>query len=766
MNNSSSAHNFNNIQRKLLLGCSLLLASATTVMAQTAAEDVVLKAIETNPDVQVRWHDFRSAGYAEEASRGGFRPQIGIDAAYGRQRDNFITGNPMNTGFAEIGLTQLLWDGGRTGANVDEFGNIELVRYFELLDTAEQTAVEAMRAYLDVLRFRELVRLAEENLQTHREVYDQVAESVQAGVARAADLEQINGRLALAEANLITEESNLHDVSARYLRIIGDLPPDELRQVELNPDLPDNIYDVLMLAYQHNPKYHAALRNIQASESAIRAQRAERAPRLNLTAAYGVRTRDEFGVRENHTDGRIGLELTYDLYTGGRRPANIRRAVALESSAISLRDRACVDIRQDAQIAFNDLQRIAERLPVLNQHRLSSDRVRTAYQQQFDIGERTLLDVLDSENEFFEASRAWTSASYDQTLAAVRTLGAMGLLLETLNLHRSDLPSLDELGAEPIEVDPTTACPLPPGAEALARSRRAATATPVAAVSEPVVVNEVTLSDQATFELDSAELLPGARETLSELVVAIREGRLLGQIEVVGHTCDLGSAEYNQDLSERRAQAVVDYLRSAGIGAEEITSQGRGQNEPRYPNDSEANRSRNRRVEITFVTEQASTQDLKIGPDGPITDLRQTELPAASADVRGAMNNPSENQNPPEYGDHWPEMRLPRLLPDGLETMESTVKLTVDTDDTEKNAENTSGPFVQVASFSVKANASRLAEDLRAKDHDAFVVTVKADAQPIWAVRVRANRGQEAATLQRELRDQTGLETLIITRSA
>ena len=446
------------LTRSLLLCCSIM-ASATAVQAQTGVEDVVRTALEHNPEMQVRWHDFLSAGHGRDAARAGFRPDVDVNAGYGRQRENYITGRPMNTGFAEVAMTQLLWDGARTRANTDEYSSVELVSYFELLDSAENTALQAMRAYLDVLRQRELLRLAEENLETHREVYDQVAESASAGVARTADLEQINGRLALAETNVINERSNLHDVTARYLRIIGDLPPQQMQDVALEHGLPTTINDTLMQAYQHSPQYHAALRNISAAEAATRGQRAGMMPRVNLIARYGIQDRDEFGFRQSHTDGRIGVELTYDLYSGGRNTANVRRAHELENSAKSLRDRACVDIRQSVQIAYNDMQKIAEQLPILNQHRLSSDRVRTAYKQQFDIGERTLLDVLDSENEYFEASRAWTNASFDETLAAARTLASMGLLLETLSVGRDDIPSLADLGAEPMQVDPASACP-------------------------------------------------------------------------------------------------------------------------------------------------------------------------------------------------------------------------------------------------------------------------------------------------------------------
>ncbi|MEE4639827.1 MAG: Ig-like domain-containing protein [Wenzhouxiangella sp.] len=161
---------------------------------------------------------------------------------------------------------------------------------------------------------------------------------------------------------------------------------------------------------------------------------------------------------------------------------------------------------------------------------------------------------------------------------------------------------------------------------------------------ERAVATEVTLAEQATFGLDSAELQPAARDTLSELVGAIRDGRLVGRIQVVGHTCDLGPAAYNQGLSERRAESVVAYLRSAGISVDEITWDGRGESEPRYPNDSEDNRSRNRRVEIAFVTEQSRVERVRVSPEGPITELRQVEVPVEAPWIRRALRNPVQHK--------------------------------------------------------------------------------------------------------------------------
>ena len=458
MRQVAKTQNRSRFSRNLLLAGAIMVSTA--VQAQTSVEDVVRSAIDTNPEVQVRWFDFLAAGFEVDAARAGFLPNVDVNAGYTRQHRTFSPNRQFNNSYAEVALSQMLLDGARTRSQVSQMSNLQLVSYFELLDSAENTALAAVAAYLDLQRQRDLVRLAQENLETHQQVYDQIEESATAGVARAADLEQIAGRLSLARTNVITEQSNLHDVIARYLRIVGSMPPEQMEQLQLEQNLPANVTDTLLQAYEYSPLYHAALRNIMASEAATSLARGNMKPRLSLTARMGGDERDEFGfMRDGHTDGRIGLELTYNLYSGGRNLAAMRRSYEQENASKAVRDRTCRDIRQTVQIAFNDARRLAEQLPVLNQHRLSSDRVRTAYRQQFDIGQRTLLDVLDSENEYFQASRAWVSAGYDQTIASARTLAAQGRLLETLNVARGDMPSLAELGAQPIDVDPASACP-------------------------------------------------------------------------------------------------------------------------------------------------------------------------------------------------------------------------------------------------------------------------------------------------------------------
>src|SRR5690606_23806149 len=125
-------------------------------------------------------------------------------------------------------LRQLLFDGFITSNEVKRLSHASRVRYYELQGAMQKVALDAARAYLDIQRYRLLATYAQDNYVTHKQFYDRIEERVSAGVGRRVDLEQANGRLALAEANLLTEVTNLHDVMANYQRLVGELPPDTL----------------------------------------------------------------------------------------------------------------------------------------------------------------------------------------------------------------------------------------------------------------------------------------------------------------------------------------------------------------------------------------------------------------------------------------------------------------------------------------------------------------------------------------------------------
>ncbi len=138
---------------------------------------------------------------------------------------------------------------------------------------------------------------------------------------------------------------------------------------------------------------------------------------------------------------------------------------------------------------------------------------------------------------------------------------------------------------------------------------------PTAAVTEKRLVrNEATLNEAVLFELDRAVLKGVAEGSLRSVLDKIQSVDVIGQITVSGHTCDLAPEDYNQALSQRRADSVVAYMVSNGITGDDLEVKAFGESQPAVPNTSEANRKLNRRVEISFVTLEERTEDVVISP--------------------------------------------------------------------------------------------------------------------------------------------------------
>jgi outer membrane protein, adhesin transport system len=580
---------------RALIAC--LVLGTVNAQAELAANvhDAALQAIETNPDVQAAWHAFNAAGYQVNEARAGYKPSVDLSATTGKTSRDFDGRESYRNTQGQITLTQSLFEGFRTSGQVDHFESGRLVRYYELLDKVETTAFEAVRAYEDVSRERVLLNLARENYSKHQDVYAQIEERVNSGVGRKVDLEQVAGRLALAETNLLTEASNLHDVTARYLRVVGNLPATDLAPSTLvNARLPANIREALTLAYAGNPGFHAAVKNIGAAQANVTVERSGYYPKVELRARQ-LTSRNSNGFDERVDAARYGdesaveLALTYNLYAGGATRAAVRRSLEEVNQAKDLRDQACLDLRQNTQIAYNDTQRIKEQLASLRQHRLSSDKVRTAYSEQFKIGQRTLLDMLDAENEYFQASRAYASAESDLNIAHARTLAAMGGLLPALNITRDSLAQVkDAKVKDNLRIDGASACPTEV-AEGMSR--------------KDLISEMVRLSGDALFDVGSSVLTANAAQKLDKLIEQVKATPNVVQIKIDGHTDNTGTDMLNIPLSKARAQSVRDYFVLNGLEKIAILTDGFGATRPVGDNSTDAGRAANRRVEVT-VTRQ------------------------------------------------------------------------------------------------------------------------------------------------------------------
>lgn len=417
---------------------ALLALSVSSVCAEPATlKDTAQKAVVSNPEVLQKWHAYLAAASERGVAFGGYLPRLDLSVQASRvNQDDPLFKKDYNQRLTTLQLTQMIYDGFATRDEVRRLDHAQTVRLFELINASEVATLEVTRAYLDVLRYRKLVQLAEDNYVRHRATQEQMEKKVQAGVGRRVDLELVAGRLALAESNLLTETANLHDVSARYQRLVGEVPPKEMSQpAGLGAGLTKDPAQLLKAVQDRNPAIRAAVENVRAAQAAVGARRSAYQPRVDL------RLRQDRGTDLNGYDGSTNnrtaeVVLNWNLFNGLSDRARVRQYVDQLDMAKDVRDKACRDERQTAAIAVDDVRKLTEGLVFLDQHQLSMEKARDAYRKQFDIGQRSLLDLLDTENELFQARRAYTAAEHDLAIAQARTRASAGDLMVALGVSR------------------------------------------------------------------------------------------------------------------------------------------------------------------------------------------------------------------------------------------------------------------------------------------------------------------------------------------
>jgi outer membrane protein, adhesin transport system len=571
-------------------------------------KEMVEKTVTANPEVQSRYHRFLESGFEQEVAHGNFLPKADIVSTYRKQEQliQSTDGTNIPRFNNELVLRQMIFDGFATSSEVKRLGHANRVRYYELQSAMQNTTLEFIRAYIDTLRYRELSQYAKDNYVVHKQLFDRIKERVDAGVARKVDLEQAAGRLALAEANLLTETTNLHDVTARIQRLYGELPPDTLEAPTFyNAGVESSSAEALKVAYNQNPDLLSTIEDIQASKDEIKTRESRYYPKLDLQARKNLGVSNDGRFSSSAAD-LLELTMNFNLFNGFSDQNAIKQTAEKLNNSKDLRDKACVDTRQLLVIAYNDIQQLTEQQKYRTEHKNSIENAREAYRKQFDIGQRTLLDLLDTENEYFQAKRALTNTKFDIQTAYARTYASQGELLSKIGAARGDLPVYKR---ENYMDDENICQAVSPVQETIDKAALLADAKPLSStisIAKPVEPAKVDVKPMANkvvpdvqFETNSAKIKEVSYSVLDNAISTLKEWGD-SNVEIAGHTDqrDTSKADYNQHLSEKRAKAVMDYLVKKGIDAKRLSAKGYGYTQPIAENDPKEGNLINRRVEL------------------------------------------------------------------------------------------------------------------------------------------------------------------------
>jgi len=420
-----------------------LLAAAGLFLSGSAhgdsLHDVVAETIDTNPDVSIARNQRNAVEQEMEQARAGFFPSAEITVGNGWESSNNPTTRSdghgrrsFNRSEAEILARQLLFDGFGTESEFDRQKARVNASAYSTFGTSETVALRATEVYLDVLDRQQLVRLARNNLETHEQIYGQIQKRSERGVGRKSDTEQALGRLALARTNLLAEQNNLEDAIAAFITVVGREPRTLEIPESLDELLPANMEEAITVALDNHPTLKSAEADVIAARAQHKAAKSTFFPRVHLEVG-GSRNDNLDGIEGSNRDAQLMIRGRYS-FTGGADTARRKETAYQLSEAKEVRDRTRRQVIESMRLSWHAYERARDALDDLKTHVDASMQASSAYRKQFSIGQRTLLDVLDSENELFTARIDYENGKRDLLFSVYRILAGTGKLLWALHV--------------------------------------------------------------------------------------------------------------------------------------------------------------------------------------------------------------------------------------------------------------------------------------------------------------------------------------------
>ena len=396
--------------------------------------------MRNNHSLKAMQENRSAVGHEVERAKSGWGPRVDLVARGGfGYLDNSTTrsygydgASPYSS--ASLIITQPLWDGFRTLGRVREAEASFRSMDHRVMDNATTLALDAIIAHVDVLRRTEIFQLAKENVAAHEDILEKARQRAERGVDTMADVSQAQSRLARAKSALVEAESFLRIGEDTYTRLTDhSLVGVKLAPVAMPSTMYENPQQVLDMAREGNPKMAAFKEDVEGARARKQQVKANYSPTIDIEAGPSYSDRD--AKREMFTsEFGVAAVVRWNLFNS-MADVNENKAAAarIRQARQNLYDYND-ELKLQVEESWTQFQAAKEQLAFYQEAVEYNVATRDAYQEQFVLGERSLLDVLDAENELFNSASQAATANGNALIAAYRMKALTGELIPSFGI--------------------------------------------------------------------------------------------------------------------------------------------------------------------------------------------------------------------------------------------------------------------------------------------------------------------------------------------
>lgn len=411
---------------RAVLPVAFLATLAVPASAESLLE-ALAKAYATNPELLSERANLRATDERVPQALANWRPRVELSGEAGVEDiDSNTTNETRHPKALALSVVQPLYRGGRTVSETEEAEAQVLAGRAELVSTEQRILLDATRAYMDVVRDEAVLELNRSNEQRLERQLQAARDRFRVGEITRTDVAQAEARLARARADVIQAEGILVNSREAYRRVIGDAP-ENLTQPDLTVDLPANAEESRVIARETNPDVIAARYFEVSARHTVSRVRGELWPSLDLRGTLS--TEDETtSPSSNRESAELIAQLTVPLYQQGDVYSRLREARQLLRLRQEDLDTAQRNAVEAAANAWNNLQTARAAVRSFESEVRANEIALDGVQREALVGSRTVLDVLDAEQELLDARVNLVRSQRDELVAQFELKSAVGTL--------------------------------------------------------------------------------------------------------------------------------------------------------------------------------------------------------------------------------------------------------------------------------------------------------------------------------------------------
>ena len=418
----------------LLLALSFLISNSVLANQEPENSDFfeILKSVyQTHPGLNAAREQLKETKELYPQARAGWLPTIDASAqiyATDIDNSNFGNGDGATTKNLNLSLDQPIWRGGQTFAETDRAKDLIMAGEANLHEREQDILLQAVIAMLNLNRDRELYNLRLKNVDNLNKERTAAQERFDNGVLTITDVEQAKARLASAKANLVNAERSLEISEAEYKAVIGQEPPKQMNIPMIDFQFPDSIEDMKSMAESTNPTLWISRFQHDAAGHNADAVFRELFPQISAFASYDKQYDPQPGIVPDSRTETIGIRATIPLYAGGARHSRIREAKYAEQRRAYEAEDMQRQVIQDLIANYRAYLTVSQERALRENEIYANQQALKGVSEEANLGQRTVLDILDADRDLINARVALANAKRDETFAQFSVAAGLGIL--------------------------------------------------------------------------------------------------------------------------------------------------------------------------------------------------------------------------------------------------------------------------------------------------------------------------------------------------